>query len=300
LAYISDNSIDAIVSMDKNLIINTWNKGAIKMFGYEKEEIIGKSIKTIIPPEKIKDNELDQIIKLTLEKGFIKNFETVRLTKNGKEIYVAISITKLADENSHFIGFAVIYRDITYQKKAEKDLQTRFESMQNAYMELGRQRRELDYLLETLNIAIGDEQFPDIENYIVNAAIMLTKANAATLRLYGEKDGFLHLIAASGVKPEWWGKARSQFVGTLAEKAYHMHKPLFVDELQNNPHYTGQKLAQEHGFVCSLIVPLYVKTKYIGNLSIYSNNKNKLHLIDNSFIAIFVKQASLALFTKSV
>jgi len=300
LVHVSDNSIDAIVSMDKNLVINSWNKGAVKMFGYEKEEIIGKSIKTIMPPTKIKEEELEQIIKITLEKGFLKNFETVRVTKSGKEINVAISITKLLDESNHFIGFAVIYRDITYQKKAEKELQTRFESMQNAYMELGKQRRELDYLLETLDIAIGDEQFPDIENYIVNAAIMLTKANAATLRLYSEKDGFLHLKAASGVRPEWWGKARSPFAGTLAEKAYHMHKPLFIDEIQNNPLYTSQKLATEHGFVSSLIIPLYVKTKYIGNLALYSNNKNKLHLIDNSFIANFGKQASLALFTKSV
>jgi len=300
LAHVSDSSIDAIVSLDRNLVIRTWNKGAIKMFGYEKDEIIGKNIKIIISQEKIRQEELEEIIKITLEKGFIRNHETVRITKSGKEINVSISITKLTDEKDRFIGFGVIYRDISYQKKAEKELQTRFESMQNAYMELGKQRRELDYLLETLSIAIGDEQFPDIENYIVNAAIMLTKANAATLRLYNKKDGFLHLKAASGVKPEWWGKSRTPLEGTLAEKAYNIRKPLFVNELQNNPQYTSQKLATEHGFISALIIPLYVKTKYVGNLSLYSNNKNKLHLIDNSFIANFGKQASLALFTKSV
>lgn len=300
LAHVLENSIEAIVNLDRNLTIKTWNRGAEKVFGYTKDEVINKSIRILIPSDKVRQEELEQIIKLATEKGFIKNFETVRVTKSGKEISVTISITKLTDEKDNFIGFGIIYRDITYQKKAEKELQTRFESMQNAYMELGKQRREMDYLLDTLNIAIGDEQFPDIENYIVNAAIMLTKANAATLRLYSEKDGFLHLKAASGVKPEWWGKARTQFEGTLAEKAYNIHKPLFVNDLQNNPQYTGQKLATEHGFISALIIPLYVKTKYIGNLSLYSNNKNKLHLIDNSFIANFGKQASLALLTKSV
>jgi transcriptional regulator with GAF, ATPase, and Fis domain len=195
------------------------------------------------------------------------------------------------------MGLSIIYRDISYQKKAEKELQSRFESMQSAYLELGKQRRELDYLLETLNIAIGDEQFPNVENYVVNAAIMLTKANGATLRLFNEKDGYLYLKAANGIQPEWWGKSKIQFKDSIAERAYKLRQPLFVNDIQNNPGYTSPKLAAEHNFVSCLLIPLYVKNKYLGNISLYSSNKNKLHLIDNSFIANFGKQASLALFT---
>jgi len=267
------------------------------MFGFEKEEAIGKNIKMIIPREKIQQEELENLIKITLEKGFVRNFETIRNTKTGKEIYVSISVTKLADEKGLFNGFVIIYRDITYQKKAEKELQNRFESMQNAYIELGKQRRQLDYLLETLNIAIGEDSFHEISNYIVNAAIMLTKASASTLRIYDEKDGFLHLKAASGVKAEWWGKSRTEFKKNLAEKAYKLKQPLFVNELRTNSEYLGQKLASEHGFISALIIPLYVKSKYIGSLSLYSTEKNRLNLIDNSFISDFGKQASLAIYT---
>jgi PAS domain S-box-containing protein len=297
LAHISDNSIDAIVSLDRNLAVKTWNKGAIRMFGYTKEEATGQNIKFLYPPEKLKQGELEYIVKNALEKGFLKNYESIRLNKNGKEVNVSLSVTKLTDEKDRFMGLSIIYRDISYQKKAEKELQSRFESMQSAYLELGKQRRELDYLLETLNIAIGDEQFPNVENYVVNAAIMLTKANGATLRLFNEKDGYLYLKAANGIQPEWWGKSKIQFKDSIAERAYKLRQPLFVNDIQNNPGYTSPKLAAEHNFVSCLLIPLYVKNKYLGNISLYSSNKNKLHLIDNSFIANFGKQASLALFT---
>lgn len=297
LAHISDNSIDAIVSIDRNLIIKTWNRGAIKMFGYTKEEAVGQSIKIIYTQEKLSQGELEYLVKTALEKGFVRNYETVRLNKNNKEVSVSLSLTKLTDEKDRFIGLGAIYRDITYQKKSEKELQSRFESMQNAYMELGRQRRELDYLLDTLNIAIGDEQFPNVENYIVNAAIMLTKANGATLRIYNEKDSFLYLKATSGIQPEWWGKSKMPLEDSFAENAFKARQPLFINDIQNNPKYTSPKLAAEHNFVSALIIPLYVKTKLLGSLTLYSSSKNKLHLLDNSFIANFGKQASLAILT---
>lgn len=299
LANISDSSIDAIFSMDKNLIIQTWNKGAVKMFGYSKEEAVGQNIKILYPPERLQQGELEYLVKTTLEKGFVRNYETVRVNKGGKDLNTSISVTKLTDERDRFIGFSGIYRDISYQKKAEKELQLRFESMQNAYMELGRQRRELDYLLDALNIAIGDEQFQNIENYIVNAAMMLTKANGATLRIYDEKDKYLHLKAGNGIQPEWWGKSKIQFHGSLIEDAFNTRQPLFVDDIQNNPRYSSPKLASEHGFVSSLIIPLYVKSKIIGDLSLYSSSKNKLNLLDNAFISNFGKQASLAIFTQT-
>lgn len=299
LAYITDNSIDGIISVDRNLIIRSWNKGSEKMFGYTKEEVLGQNIRFIIPPEKLKQGELEQIVKITLEKGFLKNFETIRLKKNGKEINISLSVTKLTDEQDKFIGFGIIYRDITYQKKAEKELQSRFESMQNAYLELGRQRRQMDYLLETLNIAIGDETFSSIDNYIVNAAIMLTKADGATLRIYDKKEDSLNLSAMSGIQPSWWGKAKTPFKGTLADKAYQMKRPVFVNDIQNNPSYSSPKLAADHGFIAALTIPLYVKTNYIGNITLYSSEKNKLNIIDDSFITNFGKQASLALLTNS-
>lgn len=297
LAYVTDNSIDAIVSIDRNLIIQSWNKGAEKMFGFSKEEALNQNVRMLIPPEKLKQGELEQIVKMTLEKGFVRNFETIRLSKNAKELQVSMSVTKLTDTSDRFIGFGMIYRDISYQKKAERELQSRFESMQNAYLELGRQRRQLDYLLETLNIAIGDEQFPNIENYIVNAAVMLTKADGATLRIFNKNDNMLNLKALSGVQATWWGKSKIPFENTIAEKAYKSRRPLFINDLQNNPIYSSPKLATDHGFIAALCIPLYVKNQYLGNLTLYSSEKNKLILTDDSFITNFGKQASLALLT---
>ena len=128
---------------------------------------------------------------------------------------------------------------------------------------------------------------------------MLTKSDGATLRLYNEKDEMLHLKALSGVQASWWGKSKVPFKGSIAERAYQSRRPLFINDLQNNPIYASPKLASDHGFIAAMCLPLYVKNRYLGNINLYTSDKNKLNLVDDSFISNFSKQASLALVTNS-
>jgi PAS domain S-box-containing protein len=120
LAAIVESSDDAIASKDVNGIVTTWNRAAEKLFGYKAEEIIGKSITLIIPPELHQD---EQAILNKIRRGEkIEHFETVRLHKNGQRIDVSLTISPMKDDYGRVIGAAKIVRDITEKKKIDRAL----------------------------------------------------------------------------------------------------------------------------------------------------------------------------------
>ena len=122
LAAIVDSSDDAIVSKDLNGIVTSWNAGAERIFGYTAQEMIGRSIRTVIPPELQEDE--DRIL-ATIGRGErIDHFETVRLTRSGQRIDVSLTISPVKDESGRIVGAAKIARDITERKQAERALRT--------------------------------------------------------------------------------------------------------------------------------------------------------------------------------
>lgn len=122
LAAIVESSGDAIISKDLNGIVTSWNKQAERLFGYKEEEMIGRSILTIIPPELYDDEEM---ILSRIRAGLkIEHFETVRVTRLGERVDVSLSISPIKDEHGHIIGAAKIARDIREKKKIERALRT--------------------------------------------------------------------------------------------------------------------------------------------------------------------------------
>jgi PAS domain S-box-containing protein len=118
LAAIIEYSEDAIASKDLNGIITSWNKSAERLFGYKAEEIIGKPVTLIIPPE-LHDDE-PRILEKIRGGERIEHFETVRVHKNGQRIDVSLTVSPIRDEKGNIVGAAKIVRDITRQKKLEE------------------------------------------------------------------------------------------------------------------------------------------------------------------------------------
>ena len=122
LAAIVESSHDAIISKDLNGIIASWNRSAERVLGYKAEEIIGKSITLLIPPELLHD---EVVILSKIRAGErIDHFETTRLRKNGERIDVSLTVSPVRDRQGTIIGAAKILRDITQQKQMEKTLHT--------------------------------------------------------------------------------------------------------------------------------------------------------------------------------
>jgi PAS domain S-box-containing protein len=122
LAAIVESSDDAIISKDLNGIVTSWNRQAERLFGYKEQEMIGRSILTIIPPELHRDENM--ILSKIRSGQKIDHFETVRITKSGERIEVSLSISPVRDEHGNIVGAAKIARDIRETRKIERALRT--------------------------------------------------------------------------------------------------------------------------------------------------------------------------------
>jgi PAS domain S-box-containing protein len=120
LAAIVESSDDAIVSKTLDGIIRTWNRGAERILGYTAQEAVGRSISIIIPPH-LWNEELATLEKLRHGQR-VADFETTRVTKDGRLLDASLSISPVRDASGKIIGASKILRDITEQKRAQSAL----------------------------------------------------------------------------------------------------------------------------------------------------------------------------------
>jgi PAS domain S-box-containing protein len=120
LAAIVDNSDDAIIGKDLNSVITSWNQGAERIFGYTANEMIGTSIKRLIPRDR--QGEEDEILARLRRGDRFDHFETIRVTKDGRQLHVSLTISPIKDASGHVVGASKIARDITDRKLAETAL----------------------------------------------------------------------------------------------------------------------------------------------------------------------------------
>ncbi len=110
------NSEDAIISKDLQGKIESWNRGAEKLYGYLENEVIGKRIQDIFKKNKL---EINSHLKEIRKGKTVSNFQTTRYTKGGKRLHLALSLSPIHNKEGEIIGVGTIGRDITPQKEYE-------------------------------------------------------------------------------------------------------------------------------------------------------------------------------------
>jgi PAS domain S-box-containing protein len=114
---IVEHSDDGIISKDLNGIITSWNQGAERIFGHTAAEMIGRSVRLLIP-EELQGQE--ETILARIRRGErVDHFETERLHRSGARVPVSLNISPIKDSEGRIFGASKIVRDITAQKQAD-------------------------------------------------------------------------------------------------------------------------------------------------------------------------------------
>jgi PAS domain S-box-containing protein len=117
LSSIVQFSDDAIISKNLKGVIETWNAGAERIFGYTASEAIGQSVEILIPPDR--RNEEPAILNRIRRGERIEHYETVRCRKDGSLIDISLTISPILDADGRVVGASKIARDITERKRSE-------------------------------------------------------------------------------------------------------------------------------------------------------------------------------------
>jgi PAS domain S-box-containing protein len=120
LAAIVESSEDAIIAKTLDGIITDWNRGAKKIYGYSAQEVLGKPINILVPPDR--PNEIPMILERLRRGEAIEHYETVRVAKDGRRLDISLTISPIRNSAGKIVGASTIARNITERKRAEEAL----------------------------------------------------------------------------------------------------------------------------------------------------------------------------------
>jgi PAS domain S-box-containing protein len=120
LGAIVRSAHDAIISKTLDGTITSWNSAAERMLGYAAAEAIGRSIRMIVPPDRLAEE--DEILRRLRLGESIDHIETERLHKDGRRIPISLTLSPVRDANGRVVGASKIARDISERKQAEEEL----------------------------------------------------------------------------------------------------------------------------------------------------------------------------------
>ena len=196
LAAIIDSSDDAIIGKTLDGIVRSWNRAAERLYGYAADEMIGRPIARIIPPEL--PDELPAIMTRLARGEHVEHYETIRVAKDGRRVDVSVSISPIADAGGRIVGAAAIARDISERRRAERERELLLAQVREAEV---RYRDLFESVADAILVADAEGRYRD--------------ANPAASELLGyARDELLQLGVADVVAtdPAWARTEYARFV----------------------------------------------------------------------------------------
>jgi PAS domain S-box-containing protein len=223
LSAIVESSDDAIISKNLNGIITSWNAGASKIFGYNEDEIIGKHISTLIPPQLQAEEEI--IISNIKSGKKIDHFQTVRLHKSGRAIAISLTISPIKDSRGIITGASKIARDITERLHAEKTIKETAERLE---------------ILNSIGKTISEKlDVQEILQKVTDATTNITGAafGAFLYNTIDEQGETFVLFALTGASREAFEKFSTPRNTELFQPTLNGEGVVRVDDITKDPRY---------------------------------------------------------------
>ncbi len=265
-ASIVNSSDDAILSKTLDGIVTSWNHGAEKVFGYSAEEIIGKSISLLIPPD-LRDEEKNIIDRI--RKGeFVSHYETKRIRKDGEPIDVSLTISPVKDAFGNITGASKISRNITERKRSEEKIikaNRLYSFISHINQSIVHIKDEMELLNVACNIAVDIGQFKTVWIGLVDDNGLL---NMVSLR--GDPAMVKEVQKYSGMDystPALRNTTTGVVLGT--------GKYLVKNDVQNDPVMSSFKeIFVQHGIKATVSFPLQKFGKVVGVFGFHSSKEN--------------------------
>jgi PAS domain S-box-containing protein len=242
LAAILDSSDDAIVSKTLHGVVTSWNRGAETIFGYRAEEIVGRPIALLFPPDRLSEEDL--ILDRIRRGERVVHFETVRRCKDGRDIDVSLTISPVHDGAGRIVGVSKIARDITDQKRAEAALRDLNENLEQRVAErthelaeannrlltetAERERTEAALLQASKMEAVG--QLVSGLAHDFNNLLAAILGNLELLEMRLPDDPLLKLVQAAARSARHGAKLNEQLLA-FSRKQHLTPKPVDLNEL---------------------------------------------------------------------
>ena len=187
LAAIVESSVDAIIREDMSGMITHWNKGAEQLYGYSAEEVIGKSVSLLMPPER--SGDFPEIMQQLAKGQRVEHYETIRQRKDGSRVDVSLSVSPILNTDGKVVGAAAIARDISGRKQSEEVLR-KAEKLSATGRLAAAIAHEINNPLETLNNLVyllqGNESLDETaQQYLRLAQGELQRAAHVTKQMLG-------------------------------------------------------------------------------------------------------------------
>ncbi|HEV2626536.1 MAG TPA: PAS domain S-box protein [Xanthobacteraceae bacterium] len=250
LANIVESSDDAIISMDLDGVVVSWNPAAWRLLGYSAEEMIGKSITTIIP-DHLRDEE-PRILQGIRRGERIEHYETIRRCKDGRIVDVSLTVSPMRDEHGTIIGASKIARDVTERKRAEGVMARRADEQAALYRFTNRL-----YRAETLK---------DIYAAALDAIIDAMHCSRASI-LRCDTDGVMRFVAWRGLSEGYRRATTGHSPWTLQDEN---PEPVCMTDVDRAELDQPLKIiVKQEGFGALAFIPLMAEGRLVGKFMVY-------------------------------
>ena len=302
LAALVESSDDAIIAESLNGSIFSWNSGSERMFGYRTDEVMGKQIALLFPPER-RDEE-ERILSRLSSGARIEPFETVRLAKDGRRVEVSVTVSAIRDGAGRIVGASKTVRDISERKRKDEalhDMNSNLErrvaerteelagtinNLRNEIVERGkaeeglRRLNRLHAVLTETNQAIVRTKDRDaLFKEFCTIAVRDGSFKLAWVGLVDHDSGALKIVAADGAAgflEEIKVSAGEELARCgMTEISVHEGTYYICNDFLNSPvtrlwHERGRT----HGIRASASIALKQEGRVIGALTLYAGKKD--------------------------
>lgn len=278
LAAIVESSEDAIISKTLDGVITSWNGGAQRLFGYTAEEAIGRPITLLIPGDR-QHEELTIIGRLTAGQR-MEHFETIRQHKDGRLLFVSLTVSPIRDRVGTVVGASKIARDITPQKRHEAELR--------------RRSRRIQLLSETLAELLAGGAPDQILLRMCPSAAELINADTFVVYMLAPDGQSLHMLSSGGVPDEIVARSRTLLLGQgISGTVAQSMQPLIVARVQESTLPQAQ-LARDLGVRSYASLPLVANGRAVATIAFASRSRDSFAEDEIEFLRVLAQSTAVA------